>query len=133
MKNKNKQGEKKMKTIEVKKYNTQAEALEVQKSITGRYYYEGFVRNSLDTIMDKAKNNNLPYMVDTSNGDIYYIFTCDDNLQCLNKFQTHGCITSYPFKKVSLKENIIEIEEQGSVQKNKANRKLLAEQNQIVA
>ena len=130
---KNKQGEKKMKTIEVKKYNTQAEALEVQKSITGRYYYEGFERSSLHTIMDKRKNNNLPYMVDTSNGDIYYIFTCDDNLQCLNKFTLIGSMDSYPFKKVSLKENIIEIEEQGSVQKNKANRKLLAEQNQIVA
>ena len=122
-----------MKTIKVKKYITQAEALEVQKSITGRYYYSGFERSSLDVIMDKRKNNNLPYMLDASNGDIYYIFTCDDNLQVLNKFQLTGSITSYPFKKVSLKENTIEIEEQGSVQKNKANRKLLAEQNQIVA
>ena len=122
-----------MKTIKVKKYITQAEALEVQKSITGRYYYSGFERSSLDVIMDKRKNNNLPYMLDASNGDIYYIFTCDDNLQVLNKFELTGSITSYPFKKVSLKENTIVIEEQGSVQKNKANRKLLAEQNQIVA
>lgn len=129
---KNNKGEKKMTTIKVKKYDNQADALEMQKSIAGNYYYAGYVRNSADKIMDSRKGNNLPYMVDISNGDIYYIFSCDDGLQVLNKFSIISCLSGDPFKKVYLKNDSIEIEENGSVIKNKANRKLLAETNQIV-
>ena len=129
----NQQGEKKMKTIKVKKYDNQAEALEMQKSIAGNYYYAGYVRNSADKIMDSKKGNNLPYMVDTSNGDIYYIFSCDDGLQVLNKFSVISCLSGDPFKKVFLKNDSIEIEDNGSIAKNNTNRKLLSQQNQIVA
>ncbi len=121
-----------MTTIKVKKYDNQADALEMQKSIAGNYYYAGYVRNSADKIMDSRKGNNLPYMVDISNGDIYYIFSCDDGLQVLNKFSIISCLSGDPFKKVYLKNDSIEIEENSCVIKNKANRKLLAETNQIV-
>ena len=120
-------------TIKVKKYNNQADALEMQKSIAGNYYYAGCVRDSLEKIMDSRKGNDIPYMVDVSNGDIYYVFSCDDGLQVLNKFSTTACLSGDSFKKVFLKDDSIEIEDNGSVAKTNANRKFLANLNQIVA
>lgn len=121
-----------MEKIKIKKFDTQNEALEFQKSITGQFYFQGFERNSLDKIMDKKKGNNLPYMVDITNGDIYYIFNCPDGLEVLNKFQLISCLTGDPFRKVFLKDDIIEIEKQGTIEKNSVNRKILADNKQIV-
>ena len=122
----------KLNKINVKKFDTQKDALEFQKSVAGRYYYSGFVRDKIELSMDTSKGNDLPYMVDVSNGDIYYVFNCDDGLQVLNKFQNHSCMTSYPFKRVWIKKDAIMIEEQGEIVKNSHNRVILAEQNQII-
>ncbi len=122
----------KVNTINIKKFDTQADALEFQKSITGKYYYQGFKRDKIELSMDTYKGNNIPYMVDVDNGDIYYVLNCDDGLQVLNKFQNHSCLTSYPFKRVWLKEDSIDIEQQGHIAKCDTNRKILAELNQII-
>ena len=122
----------KINTINVKKFDTRKDALEFQKSITGEYYFRNYREEYLEKNMDTKKGNNLPYMVDTTNGDIYYIWNCDDNLRVLNKFSNGCSITSHPFKRVFLKDNVIEVEEQGEIVKNNHNRKILAELNQIV-
>tara|TARA_R110000787_G_scaffold132583_1_gene244789 strand:+ start:240 stop:623 length:384 start_codon:yes stop_codon:yes gene_type:complete len=122
----------KINTINVKKFDTRKDALEFQKSITGEYYFRNYREEYLEKNMDTKKGNNLPYMVDTTNGDIYYIWNCDDNLKCLNKFSNNISVTSHPFKRVFLKDNVIEVEEQGEIVKNNHNRKILAELNQIV-
>ena len=122
----------KINTINVKKFDTRKDALEFQKSITGEYYFRNYREEYLEKNMDTKKGNNLPYMVDTTNGDIYYIWNCDDNLKCLNKFSNNISVTSHPFKRVFLKDNVIEVEEQGEIVKNNHNRKILAELKQIV-
>ncbi len=122
----------KLNKINVKKFDTQKDALEFQKSLTGRYYYQGFKRDKIELSMDTYKGNDLPYMVDVSNGDIYYVLNCDDGLQVLNKFQNHSCLTSYPFKRVWVKTDCIMIEEQGHIAKCQSNRTILAELNQII-
>ena len=50
----------------------------------------------------------------------------------MNKFSNNISVTSHPFKRVFLKDNVIEVEEQGEIVKNNHNRKILAELNQIV-
>ena len=123
---------KKINTINVKYFDTRKDALEFQKSITGENYFRNYREEYLEKNMDTKKGNNLPYMVDTTNGDIYYIWNCDDKLRVLNKFSNNISVTSHPFKRVFLKENVIEVEEQGEIVKNNHNRKILAELNQIV-
>ena len=122
----------KINTINVKYFDTRKDALEFQKSITGEYYFRNYREEYLEKNMDTKKGNNLPYMVDTTNGDIYYIWNCDDKLRVLNKFSNNISVTSHPFKRVFLKDNVIEVEEQGEIVKNNHNRKILAELNQIV-
>ena len=127
-----------MQQIQVKKFHKQDDALEFQKSIAGEYYYDGFVRSSLDKKMDEEKNNDIPYMVDVKTGDIYYVFTCDDGLQVLNKFTVSSCISNSPFKEVFIIDNAINdkheilIGEHPMYAKSEKNRRLLAKHKVIV-
>ena len=64
----------KLKTIKIKKFDTQQKALDYQKKITGKNFDDGYIKRKDDHNLDTRRGNTIPFMV-SENGDLYYVYT----------------------------------------------------------
>jgi len=123
-----------IKTIKITKADSLKEALEIQKNICGRYFYEGFVWSHLQNL-DSEKNNSYPYMIDKNNGDIYYIYTSKRfgfGENYFNKVSLSSCISSYDMNCVNILDNEVLISSNVKYPKSEATRKFALENNLIL-
>ena len=122
----------KLKTIKIKKFDTQQKALDYQKTITGKNFDDGYVKRKDDYNLDTRKGNTMPFMV-SENGDLYYVYTTPkENLNLLHKLEVHTMLSNSDLNIARLEDDKIVISGQVQVPNNQPARDLCVKKNIIL-
>tara|TARA_Y100001937_G_scaffold104479_1_gene144464 strand:- start:48 stop:440 length:393 start_codon:yes stop_codon:yes gene_type:complete len=122
----------KIKTIKVKKFDSQVEALDYQKQITGKNFDDGFVKRKDDYNLDTTRGNTIPFMV-SENGDLYYVYTTPkENLNLLHKLEVHSMLSDSDLNIAIIEDDKIVISGQVQVPNNQQARDLCVKTNIIL-
>ena len=122
----------KIKTIKVKKFDSQVEALDYQKQITGKNFDDGFVKRKDDYNLDTTRGNTIPFMV-SENGDLYYVYTTPkENLNLLHKLEVHSMLSDSDLNIAIIEDDKIVISGQVQVPNNQPARDLCVKKNIIL-
>ena len=122
----------KLKTIKIKKFDTQQEALDYQKKITGKNFDDGYVKRKDDHNLDTRRGNTIPFMV-SENGDLYYVYTTPkENLNLLHKLEVHSMLSDSDLNIAKLEDDKIVISGQVQVPNIQMCRDTCAKKNLIL-
>ena len=122
----------KLKTIKIKKFDTQQEALDYQKKIIGKNFDDGYVKRKDDHNLDTRRGNTIPFMV-SENGDLYYVYTTPkENLNLLHKLEVHSMLSNSDLNIAKLEDDKIVISGQIQVPNIQLCRDTCAKKNLIL-
>ena len=122
----------KLKTIKIKKFDTQQKALDYQKKITGKNFDDGYVKRKDDHNLDTRRGNTIPFMV-SENGDLYYVYTTPkENLNLLHKLEVHSMLSDSDLNIAKLEDDKIVISGQVQVPNIQMCRDTCAKKNLIL-
>ena len=122
----------KLKTIKIKKFDTQQNALDYQKKITGKNFDDGYIKRKDDHNLDTRRGNTIPFMV-SENGDLYYVYTTPkENLNLLHKLEVHSMLSDSDLNIAKLEDDKIVISGQVQVPNIQMCRDTCAKKNLIL-
>ena len=122
----------KLKTIKIKKFDTQQNALDYQKKITGKNFDDGYIKRKDDHNLDTRRGNTIPFMV-SENGDLYYVYTTPkENLNLLHKLEVHSMLSDSDLNIAKLEDDKIVISGQVQVPNIQMCRDTCAKRNLIL-
>ena len=122
----------KLKTIKIKKFDTQQKALYYQKKITGKNFDDGYINRKDDHNLDTRRGNTIPFMV-SENGDLYYVYTTPkENLNLLHKLEVHSMLSDSDLNIAKLEDDKIVISGQVQVPNIQMCRDTCAKKNLIL-
>ncbi len=122
----------KLKTIKIKKFDTQQKALDYQKKITGKNFDDGYIKRKDDHNLDTRRGNTIPFMV-SENGDLYYVYTTPkENLNLLHKLEVHSMLSDSDLNIAKLEDDKIVISGQVQVPNIQMCRDTCAKKNLIL-
>ncbi len=118
--------------IKVKKFDTQKEALEYQRKLTGKNFDDGYVKRKDDYKLDETKGNKIPFMI-SENGDLYYVFTTPkENLNLLHKLEVHTMLSDCDLNIAKIEDDKIVITNEVQIPNNQEARNLCVKKNLIL-
>lgn len=116
--------------INTRQVETFQDALDLNERIVGRKFYEGYENVQRTTESSHDRGNFSDWRVSTE-GDIYYIYTCPDSLRILHKLSMHTCIDNGGFDRAIIDDTGIVVHRKnwGNTPQN---RKIMADKGFII-